>query len=142
MLLMTSMPSAEQMKGIQSRKVIWTVEPLRGDLENTEASMKKKKRVVKHLPYNAVLTHPEAVAALRAEEDEASAKKDKKEKARVQAAEERKQGRDRIKQAKREATALAKTQTAADPLTDAPTEVSEQQLREVHIRVRTPVKTN
>ena len=28
--------------------------------------------------------------------------------------------------------------SAACPLTDAPTEVSEQQLRELHIRVRTP----
>jgi aspartyl-tRNA synthetase len=40
----------------------------------------------------------------------------------------------------REVIAFPKTQTAADPLTDAPTEVSEQQLREVHIRVRTPPK--
>src|SRR6185295_5442363 len=38
----------------------------------------------------------------------------------------------------RDVIAFPKTQTAADPLTDAPTEVSEQQLREVHIRVRTP----
>src|SRR5437660_1736484 len=43
-------------------------------------------------------------------------------------------GADRI----REAIALPKTQTAADPLTDAPTEVSEAQLRELHIRVRVP----
>src|SRR5215470_1101292 len=38
----------------------------------------------------------------------------------------------------REVIAFPKTQTAADPLTDAPTEVSEQQLRELHIRLRTP----
>jgi len=38
----------------------------------------------------------------------------------------------------RDVIAFPKTQTAADPLTDAPTEVSEQQLREIHIRVRTP----
>jgi len=38
----------------------------------------------------------------------------------------------------REVIAFPKTQTAADPLTDAPTEVSEAQLRELHIRVRTP----
>ncbi|HEU5138123.1 MAG TPA: aspartate--tRNA ligase [Steroidobacteraceae bacterium] len=37
----------------------------------------------------------------------------------------------------RDVIAFPKTQTAADPLTDAPTEVSEKQLREVHIRVRT-----
>ena len=36
----------------------------------------------------------------------------------------------------REVIAFPKTQTAADPLTDAPTPVSEQQLRELHIRVR------
>jgi aspartyl-tRNA synthetase len=35
----------------------------------------------------------------------------------------------------RDVIAFPKTQTAADPLTDAPTEVSEQQLREAHIRV-------
>jgi len=40
----------------------------------------------------------------------------------------------------RDVIAFPKTQTAADPLTDAPTEVSEQQLREVHIRVRTQPK--
>jgi aspartyl-tRNA synthetase len=40
----------------------------------------------------------------------------------------------------RDVIAFPKTQTAADPLTDAPTEVSETQLREVHIRVRTPPK--
>jgi aspartyl-tRNA synthetase len=38
----------------------------------------------------------------------------------------------------REVIAFPKTQTAADPMTDAPTEVSEVQLRELHIRVRTP----
>jgi aspartyl-tRNA synthetase len=38
----------------------------------------------------------------------------------------------------RDVIAFPKTQTAADPLTDAPTEVSEKQLREVHVRVRTP----
>ncbi|HEV7606287.1 MAG TPA: aspartate--tRNA ligase, partial [Steroidobacteraceae bacterium] len=37
----------------------------------------------------------------------------------------------------RDVIAFPKTQTAADPLTDAPTEISEKQLREVHIRVRT-----
>jgi aspartyl-tRNA synthetase len=36
----------------------------------------------------------------------------------------------------REVIAFPKTQTAADPLTDAPTAVSEAQLRELHIRVR------
>ncbi|MGH8285626.1 MAG: amino acid--tRNA ligase-related protein, partial [Steroidobacteraceae bacterium] len=40
----------------------------------------------------------------------------------------------------REVIAFPKTQTAADPLTDAPTEVSEAQLKELHIRVRLPVK--
>jgi aspartyl-tRNA synthetase len=40
----------------------------------------------------------------------------------------------------RDVIAFPKTQTAADPLTDAPTEVTEQQLREVHIRVRAPLK--
>ena len=35
----------------------------------------------------------------------------------------------------RDVIAFPKTQTAADPLTDAPTEISEKQLREVHIRV-------
>jgi hypothetical protein len=38
----------------------------------------------------------------------------------------------------RDVIAFPKTQTAADPLTDAPTEASEAQLRELHIRVRTP----
>jgi aspartyl-tRNA synthetase len=38
----------------------------------------------------------------------------------------------------REVIAFPKTQTAADPLTDAPTEVSETQLRELHVRVRVP----
>ena len=39
----------------------------------------------------------------------------------------------------RDVIAFPKTQTAACPLTDAPTEVSEQQLRELHIRVRQPL---
>ena len=38
----------------------------------------------------------------------------------------------------REVIAFPKTQTAADPLTDAPTEVSEAQLRELHVRLRVP----
>jgi len=40
----------------------------------------------------------------------------------------------------RDVIAFPKTQTASCLLTDAPTEVSEQQLRELHIRVRTPVR--
>jgi len=40
----------------------------------------------------------------------------------------------------RDVIAFPKTQTAADPLMDAPTEVSEAQLKELHIRLRTPVK--
>jgi aspartyl-tRNA synthetase len=38
----------------------------------------------------------------------------------------------------REVIAFPKTQTAADPLTDAPTEVGEAQLRELHVRLRVP----
>ena len=38
----------------------------------------------------------------------------------------------------REVIAFPKTQTAADPLTDAPTEVSEAQLRDLHVRLRVP----
>jgi len=40
----------------------------------------------------------------------------------------------------RDVIAFPKTQTASCLLTDAPTEVSEQQLRDLHIRVRTPEK--
>ena len=40
----------------------------------------------------------------------------------------------------RDVIAFPKTQTAADPLMDAPTEVSEAQLKELHIRVRLPPK--
>jgi len=40
----------------------------------------------------------------------------------------------------REVIAFPKTQTAADPLTDAPTEVSEAQLKELHIRLRPQVQ--
>ncbi len=40
----------------------------------------------------------------------------------------------------RDVIAFPKTQTAADPLMDAPTEVSEAQLKELHIRVRTAPK--
>ena len=42
----------------------------------------------------------------------------------------------------RDVIAFPKTQTAADPLMDAPTEVSEAQLKELHIRVRVPVKVD
>jgi len=38
----------------------------------------------------------------------------------------------------RDVIAFPKTQTAACPLTDAPTEIGEKQLRELHIRLRTP----
>ncbi|MCP5327710.1 MAG: aspartate--tRNA ligase [Sinobacteraceae bacterium] len=38
----------------------------------------------------------------------------------------------------RDVIAFPKTQTAACPLTDAPTEVTDKQLRELHIRVRQP----
>ncbi|HPF26151.1 MAG TPA: aspartate--tRNA ligase [Steroidobacteraceae bacterium] len=38
----------------------------------------------------------------------------------------------------RDVIAFPKTQTAACPLTDAPTAVSEAQLKELHVRVRTP----
>ncbi len=40
----------------------------------------------------------------------------------------------------RDVIAFPKTQTAADLLMDAPTEVSEAQLKELHIRVRAPLK--
>jgi aspartyl-tRNA synthetase len=41
----------------------------------------------------------------------------------------------------RDVIAFPKTQTAADPLTSAPTPVSDAQLKELHVRVRLPVKT-
>ena len=37
----------------------------------------------------------------------------------------------------RDVIAFPKTQTAACPLTEAPTEVSERQLKELNIRIRT-----
>jgi len=40
----------------------------------------------------------------------------------------------------RDVIAFPKTQTAACPLTDAPTEVTEAQLKELSIRVRLPAK--
>jgi aspartyl-tRNA synthetase len=40
----------------------------------------------------------------------------------------------------RDVIAFPKTQTAACLLTDAPTPASEQQLKELHIRVKLPVK--
>jgi aspartyl-tRNA synthetase len=42
----------------------------------------------------------------------------------------------------REVIAFPKTQTASCPLTEAPTAVSEQQLRELHIRLRNPPKVD
>jgi aspartyl-tRNA synthetase len=40
----------------------------------------------------------------------------------------------------RDVIAFPKTQTAADPLTDAPTTIGEEQLKELHVRVKLPVK--
>jgi aspartyl-tRNA synthetase len=42
----------------------------------------------------------------------------------------------------RDVIAFPKTQTAADPLTDAPTPVSDEQLKELHVRVKLPVKAD
>jgi aspartyl-tRNA synthetase len=41
----------------------------------------------------------------------------------------------------RDVIAFPKTQTATCPLTDAPTEIPDAQLRELHIRVQLPPKT-
>ena len=43
MELITIMPKIEQIRGIQSTKLMWTTEPLRSEWEKTAASMKKKK---------------------------------------------------------------------------------------------------